>query len=236
MQIVRAWRDSLLLFLPRNARPFVLVTLKTAINIYIFVVAVLLVSFLVVSLLIMTFSASFSYLSVPVYSFISFITLLAVRPSVRRKGWHYFWFYRFYFFYLLVYAFLSLGLVALLLYLVSNKLMYTILFFLFNPYILYIFSSLFLLDSSLSLYSAAESILNGGKMLICTMPLTATILLLMSLFFLPIESAIIGNYRIILAGLLQVLLYPFIISYCGNIYIKNLYEHSDFYIKGVSYD
>ncbi|EKD48714.1 MAG: hypothetical protein ACD_64C00170G0001 [uncultured bacterium] len=104
MNIVQSWKDSLNLFKPENLKPFLMVTAKTVIDIYKNINKPLtsqgnwILFGIVAGLVVLTNIVKLFHwfwlvelLLATMYYLLTFVVVLALRPSIDQKGWDYFY-------------------------------------------------------------------------------------------------------------------------------------------------
>lgn len=188
MQLFQLWKESLVLFAPKNFKLFLLVTLNTIVQI-----GKALVRYCWAPLLL--FFAMDLFVAEPLYglsgtlggaqvvlvlirSMMLFLVFLAARPSMLRKGYWYFASYWYYWFYVALYALLRLVLQATLVSYLSEHthFLWGIWSFIWPFFAmnlatpLYAYYILFLLDSSGSIFAACASLWRALKMMWYNLP------------------------------------------------------------------
>jgi hypothetical protein len=252
-----SWLESLALFIPRNAKLFFLVVLKTALSTYKHLAfygwwAFLLV--LISSSVALYLPASWFVFIKPIWLgfFWFFMIILSVRPSTKRKTWPYYLDYIPHFFFLLLVSFGVTGIMNLLLSLTYSLasqgstiltyifmlLLYPIVFLLsfsfdlymwwFSPWL--IFTALFVCDSHFSISRFMRSLWRALLMVIYNFPFCIIFYFALRWFLILVLYALhaFGVPSIVGNGL--VLLFspvPIVIFTC--FYTKRLHDQFGYY-------
>lgn len=229
MNIIHTWKESFALFVPKNLKLFLLVTLKSIIDTY----TILLKYwwFLYVGLFFMYTplfkklvdmwinvvggrTISFKIIAGEIILFhilILLVTFLAARPSTWLKNYAYFLRYLASFWYLIIFVFLF--------YMVGiNKIPMMLLLFM-----LYI---LFLFDSDGSIINIGWSFVRAIKMLIYNLPLFVIIEILLQGFS---RGFLFLQLDFLLYMILMVIMLPIFVCLITNIYVKKLHDQSELY-------
>ena len=258
MTLVQSWIDSLTLLKPKNAQLFIMVTLKSIIEVYKLLFAYwwwligLIVAWYIVAacyLLPIMLSArswvgvvSLSIIPFVLYQMLFLAICFATRPSIMKKDWSYFGtqYKKAIIYWLLlpvaiVLIALSLVPIFTFLYLKNNINIFGYLWMI--PILMYwlsyfgwgVFSVLFFADSSGGSKNFLLSVWNASKMIIFNLPLLAVIGIC---FYLPM----LVFYKFIfippmVRNIIGALLLPIGVCTYSNIYIKKLHDLFDLYFK-----
>ncbi len=220
--LLRSWKESLLIYIPKNFKLFLLVTIKSALQTY----GYLIYHFWWLFLLIVLVDTGCYYpecllpgsLWVLLNMFLKALFLLIVfmlsRPSVSLKNIHY-----------ILEKLYSFGLGALVLYLffymVSTIIKYIVVGLVMMP--IFVCSLLFYLDTAGLLQDVLSSLWRGVKMYLFNTP-----------FFLLSAIVVLGIwYQVTLLSVywkyLFFLFVPFVVSYFKNMYVKRLHDQFNLY-------
>ncbi|MEX0849719.1 MAG: hypothetical protein WD055_05810 [Candidatus Dependentiae bacterium] len=250
MLLLRSWKDSLALFIPKNFKLFLLVSLKTAMETY----GNLLYYFWWLILLVFVFEIGCYYpeciLLGPAWYLIdsvlivclAFSLLMLVRPSVQPKGFHYFeehakktaiGFVVLYFLFNFVRSHLGDAVLNALAWLNGQSLIYETLHpfaqFLYDqsPFIMlppFVFSVLFYFDSNGTIKSWLLSIVRGIVMFVYNFPFCLiSVLACFGLWtVLHYISPLYGKF-------LFFSFVPFVVSYFKTMYVKRVHDQFSLY-------
>lgn len=227
--LLRTWRNSLVLARPSNLKLFLLVSMKTWLE----------ALFLFCKFVGLWYLAAFAVLyAVPHWNvyvdtilfkiLFSIPMFLAVRPSLERKNLLYFKRYAHRALGIIV---LSVGVMSILfslffsvnLFLAKSGLYYFYCFYGIGSLIipLLIFSSFFFLDSDGSPLSLWSSFVQGLKMLVYYFPIVIVVGMVGLLIFLIDFSFVIGSLMTVLRSMLQLFLFSFLANYYTKIKYSN---------------
>ena len=250
--LLRSWKESLSLFIPKNAKLFILVTLKTIIQSYKLIFAHLWWLFLV-SWALDVINARYFYniffALLPLFAWLItiFCVYLVIRPSLQRKKFSYYWekaYYFIHFFIITIFVFFVFFSIVKLLSMLAplNEFQYLSIItlslmpsplmplFISPPLTFMIF---FALDSDGSLKSIFSSIIRGFKMALYNYPFC------LIFYLICIAIALIGyvailtftffGSSILLSSLVSHLLIPIPLSVLSNFYTKRLHDQFGLY-------
>jgi hypothetical protein len=246
--LFQSWKESLLIFLPKNAKLFFLVTLKTITQSYKLIIRdfwwLLLLSW---SLSIVTawyFWSQILFNGISLFLQISsvFAFFLIIRPSIKRKGYEYYKDYRSFLFYFLIGALVLTGcLIALFKVLllfalnpltahwivVASFLSITTLFM--SP--LFSFIIFFVLDSDGGIKNIFLAIIRGIKMVIYNYPFCFILFTLFKMldFIAWYLILFVGSSYAVLITPIWLLLLVIPLSIWNNFYIKRLHDQFGLY-------
>lgn len=229
MQILHTWKESFSIFVPKNLKLFLLVTLNAIIDTF---TTLLKYWWFLYAILLFLFTPMLNWVMVPIVNtmggvtlfygiftfkiafipiLIFFLTCLAARPSTWLKNYAYFGRYllRFWYVPFLILFFLMGGL---------HKIPLMALLFL-----LYI---LFLIDSDGAIMSIGWSLIRAIKMLIYNLPLFIIIEVLMQGFTIGISFLHLG---LLIYTILLLIILPLFVCLVTNIYVKKLHDQSELY-------
>lgn len=222
MHILEAWYDSAKLLKPENLKLFMLVTLKSILDLYTLFISRFLVLFLPVVLGLFALALvipEVSILYVIIYSglfiFSTYVTLLLIRPSIARKNISYIIEYVPYSIWLIVLYILGLFLNNFLatgtccIFGIMGMALYSI---------CAIFTLLFILDSDKKCISAGRSFVRALQMMVYNVPLLIAAIILCSVI---IRFLVCPYKLVIISGPLIV---PIMLCLVTNIYIKKLHD------------
>lgn len=240
MQLLAAWKDSLMVFKPGNLKLFSLVTLNSLVKTY-------QVWLRYWGWLILASIGCAYYLpqAAPLVTIIIYITMfLSVRPSVKIKNWDYFMDYLPHAFYITVWKVATpwlfwLSMVALKMMITHVRtLIYAQLFaYMFLTVVFYLwinnFYTLLLFDSAGTLSDAVKNLFRAAKMFFYNLPFCIVItglvipLVWVGNYLVP-NSPIFGLY--ILHVLFEFLiLLPLFANIVTNFYVKKVHEQYSLY-------
>jgi hypothetical protein len=220
--LMRSWKESLLIYIPKNFRLFLLVTIKSAMQTYGYLIYHFWWLFLL--LVLVDVGCYYPECLLPGSLWVLFNTLIRgifvlvifmlSRPSVPLKNIDY-----------IIEQFMRFGLGFLLLY---------ISFYMFFPWVhmlmtslilmpIFICALLFYLDSAGSLEDISMSLWRGVKMYLFNLPffLIAATIVYIVWHNLPVHS-IYWKY-------IFFLFVPFVVSYFKNMYVKRLHDQFNLY-------
>jgi len=244
MQLFQSWKESLLIFKPQNLRLFLLITLKSIVETYKVWLKYwgwLIIVKLFISLLFQHGGLIWEYadyISDYIELTLIFGLFLAVRSSLEKKDFHYFFGYQtsmhfitfslagviFIFVWLLSWSILTyifLGVPPRLVN-VNWWLMYGILYM-----YLFTFYSLFLLDSDCSFNNLLMSLTRALKMIFYNIPFMIISSIILGLFLWMLQSfLLLGS---LLYPILLLLLVPIPLCFLTNFYIKRIHDQFDLY-------
>jgi len=245
MTLLQAWADSLSLLKPKNLKLFLLVTVKSIIDAYkvllkywwcLFAIIVLLYGAIFLQVDIVTCLWADKMATYFFYDILVFATLVAVRPSLEQKNWAYFRRYIIYVVPVILIYFVPLVLLTLILLPLGLLIPVTVVM---SP--VYIFSTLFLLDSPGKLKDFLRSFLRALKMVIYNFPLLIVVGVIFELpkyifnYHVNISPLLIAGVTIMqisaIFNILSILLTPIAICFYTNMYIKQLHGQFDLYFK-----
>lgn len=253
----RSWKESLSLFMPRNAKLFFLVTLKSIVESYKLIGAHLWWLFLASSILDLAYSYYFS--SASYFCLIPFFGMyLIIRPSMKRKSFDYYKDYIFKFGYFVFFSIIA--------YIVSESLsvignhaaslihiihpLFYILFlpvllipvlitFLMPPEIIILYVSplltfliLFMLDSNGGIKNVLKSMIRAFKMIIYNYPFCIIMFAIFVSISLGSTLALIclfGRHSFLLSPIISNALLPIPLCILTNFYTKRLHDQFGLY-------
>lgn len=241
LYLLRSWKDSLSLFLPKNFKLFFLVTLKGIVQVYknlfkyfwwlILATGVIDYVFARYGNALsnsMVIGAGLSILLLLWFTFY-FVQYLTIRPSLKPKGYEYYFEYGIYFLYFILYS-----LIAYVIRYAYQALWYP---FVVADLLIYLsplltFCILFLLDSDGTFVSALYSVVRGFKMFLYNLPFCiifysffwiATYVLFITIF------SVFGPQSFLLSAIVAALLTPIPLCFLNNFYIKRLHDQFGLY-------
>ncbi len=233
MNIIQSWKESLSLLKPENLKPFVLVTVKTVLDIYksinkplssrgnwflLGAVAVLVILTNGLKLFHL-FWLEAALLNSIRYALI-FVFALALRPSIGQKGWDYFYENIQKFWYILV-AMILLGLSGA----------YIIPFF----FVWYLFFLFALFDTHGTANESLRAVRTSFVMLLYNFPLCAVVYAVIGVmnivlyYFIAFVLGYFGGLTI--AVFLCILFVPIEVALIANLYIKFIHGQPSLYFK-----
>ena len=253
MQLLQSWKESLSLFIPKNFKLFILVTLKSALETY----SLLFYYFWWLILITLAFDIGcywpecvlvgtpWELVKKALELMLGFALFMLVRPSVSLKRWGYFiehskkMFFGFAGF-VAAFPFLRRYLYRFVGYLPSTGLLGYVSAFLntmlTNSWLYvaptFVFATLFYFDSDGSIESFFLSFYRGVKMLVFNLPFVLVSLVGMWVFMGGIQwiartfwtDPLVGRY-------LFFSFMPFMVSYFKSMYIKRLHDRFELYFS-----
>lgn len=220
--LLRSWKESLLIYKPKNLKLFLLVTIKSALQTYGYLIYHFWWLFLALVLVdvgcyypeCLLPGSLWVLLNVLIRGLFLLVIFMLSRPSVPLKNFHYIMeqLYRFGFGFLVLYILFHM-LITSVQILIAGLIMMPI----------FICALLFYLDSAGSLVDIGLSLWRGIKMYAYNMPffVVAAIIVSAIWYCLPIHS-IYWKY-------IFFLFVPFVVSYFKNMYVKRLHDQFNLY-------
>ncbi len=250
MFLLRSWKESLALFVPKNFKLFLLVTIKSAVETYGFLVYY----FWWLMLLVLVFDMGCYYpecvlkgttwarIETTLKLLLLFVLFVLVRPSVPLKNYTYIkqqirksllgFLVIYGFFYMIrpeIGSFVMNSFSKLLGPSTAFNLLYTLLIFIYDdaPLVIlpvFVFSVLFFLDSVGSIKEFFLSVWRGIKMFFFNFPFCLLSIMIVLLIWkgLLATFGIYGQY-------LFFSFIPFVVSYFKNMYVKRLHDQFNLY-------
>lgn len=233
MSLIQSWKESLELLIPQNLKPFLLVTLKTVMDIYKsvnkpltsrgnWIAAVILIMLIGLTNIIKMFHLFWAQelLLNSVHHFLFFIFLLAMRPSIDIKDRIYFGHYlkQYWYFVLVSIAF-------------GISHLYVIPF----AFIIYMVFLLFVFDSYGSKNELILALKNSVKMVVFNFPIFLILLAVLAIINIIVYYLVafaLGYFGgLTLAVLIYILFVPIQVAFISNLYIKFIHGQSSLYFK-----
>jgi hypothetical protein len=257
--LLRSWKESLSLFIPKNAQLFALVTLKNILQSYTIILRdgwwLFGLSMIAEYIYTRYFGPQsfFGFIPLILWFITIFLMYLIIRPSLKRKGYSYYKDYIGAFFYFALFSilgylfFLTLLRFALLFsvtianpfYFVSNVFMILTALLAPGPQLMPLYVSplltfliLFILDSDRSIASIFKSIIRAFKMVIYNYPfclIIFSIWALLSVCSQLLIFKIFGPHSFLLSSAVSYLLLPIPICIFTLFYTKRLHEQFGLY-------
>ncbi len=245
--LFQSWKESLLIFLPKNAKLFFLVTLKTVTQSYKLIMRdfwwLLVVTWVLPIITAWYFWSNLLFNSISLFLQISsvFVFFLIIRPSIKRKGYEYYKDHlRFLFYFLIGALFLTGCLIALFKILlttlnpftahwiaVASFLSITTLFM--SP--LFSFIIFFVLDSDGGIKNTFLAMIRGIKMVVYNYPFCFILFTLFKMldFIAWYLILFLGNFYAVFITPIWLLLLVIPLSIWNNFYIKRLHDQFGLY-------
>ncbi len=221
-----SWLESVSLLMPKTFKRFVLITLsytgylfRQAVSYWWFWIPLIFACFLAPP----RFFLTVLFISTILWTFFVFATL---RTSVDLKNLRYYGY--------LLFSYVNYYAIAALLTFLSALLLYgrgpylLVLFISIHLSILFVFFTLFMLDSYGSLPEIGKSGLRAAKMIVYNYPICFALAVTAQIVIAALQF-IIPNRLLLFCGLL--LLFPLFVCFLANVYIKRLHEQFSLYYR-----
>jgi hypothetical protein len=220
--LLRSWKESLLIYIPKNFKLFLLVTLKSAMQTYGYLIYHFWWLFLLVVLVdtgchypeCLLPGSLWLFLSMFIKALFLLVVFMLSRPSVELKSGHY-----------IIEQLSKFGLGSLLLYIFFYILVTLIKVLIVGLVVIPIFVCilLFYLDTSGSLEDICLSLWRGIKMYLFNLPFFLLSAMVVSVIWYQVSlHSIYWKY-------IFFLFVPFVVSYFKNMYVKRLHDQFNLY-------